>query len=76
MIMVVKMQLIPKWTKKGKLKEGGRDPLGLSAISERITSDLVPGIITKLSNKFYLFNVSDLNKPNFQMSPNSSIKYK
>ncbi|MHA1343313.1 MAG: hypothetical protein ACTSQG_04970 [Promethearchaeota archaeon] len=40
------MQLIPKWTKKGKLKEGGRDPLGLSAISERITSDLVPGIIT------------------------------
>lgn len=40
------MQLIPKWTKKGKLKEGGRDPLGLSAISERITSELVPGIIT------------------------------
>ncbi len=40
------MQLIPKWTKKRKLKEGGRDPLGLSAISERMTSDLVPGIIT------------------------------
>ena len=40
------MQLIPKWTKKGKLKDGGRDPLGLSVISERITSDIVPGLIT------------------------------
>lgn len=40
------MDLIPRWTKIGKLKIGGRDPLGLSRISERITSDLVPGIIT------------------------------
>lgn len=45
-LLIRKKQLKPKWTKKGKLKEGGRDPLGLSVISGRITSDLVPGIIT------------------------------
>ena len=49
-------KLIPQWTKRVKTEMGGRDPLGLSRVSQLITDALLPGIITTTERaRYYSF---------------------
>ncbi|MGA9769905.1 MAG: hypothetical protein WBV94_12750 [Blastocatellia bacterium] len=49
-------KFIPKWTKKVVTDYGGRDPLGLSRLSDRLTDYLLTGIITTTDRaRYYSF---------------------
>jgi hypothetical protein len=51
-----KAMLLPKWTKRVVTDLGGRDPLGLSRISQTITDYLLTGIITTTDRaRYYSF---------------------
>jgi len=48
--------LLPRWTKRVSIEEGGRDPLGLSRVSGMITDFLLQGIITQTYRaRYYSF---------------------
>jgi hypothetical protein len=48
--------LLPRWTKRVSIEEGGRDPLGLSRVSAIITDFLLQGIITQTYRaRYYSF---------------------
>jgi len=48
--------LLPRWTKRVSIEEGGRDPLGLSRVSAMITDFLLQGIITQTYRaRYYSF---------------------
>lgn len=60
------MTLLPLWSKRIKPDPSGRDPLGLSRVSEFIVSELLPGI-TLLTNVgrnyiFYCWAVNTISK--------------
>lgn len=49
-------QILPKWTKRVVTETGGRDPLGLSRVSQQITDFLLTGIITTTDRaRYYSF---------------------
>ena len=48
--------LLPRWTKRVSIEDGGRDPLGLSRVSAMITDYLLHGIITQTYRaRYYSF---------------------
>ncbi len=48
--------LLPRWTKRVSIEDGGRDPLGLSRVSAMITDYLLNGIITQTYRaRYYSF---------------------
>lgn len=48
--------LLPRWTKRVSIEEGGRDPLGLSRVSAMVTDFLLQGIITQTYRaRYYSF---------------------
>jgi hypothetical protein len=48
--------LLPRWTKRVSIEDGGRDPLGLSRVSAMITDHLLHGIITQTYRaRYYSF---------------------
>jgi len=61
------MQIEPRWNRKIELKKGsGRDPLGLSRVSEYITQHIFPGL-TSLTERaryysFYTWAINQINK--------------
>lgn len=47
---------LPRWTKRAFIKGSGRDPLGLSRVSDNFTELLLPSIITTTSRaRYYSF---------------------
>lgn len=60
--------LEPLWTKSLRLAQGKRDPLALSRVPERITAQLVPGIISTTDiarhYSFYCWAISDVLSKN------------
>ena len=47
---------LPRWTKRVRTDGGGRDPLGLSRVTESITDHLLQGIITTTDRaRYYSF---------------------
>ncbi len=56
---------LPQWTEPASAEEGGRDPLGLARVHDRITEWLVPGITTQTHRaryySYYLWAVGDVN---------------
>src|SRR5947209_2724581 len=51
--MSIARRLIPQWTKKVAFEAGGRDPLGLSRVSDLIKSQLLPGIVSNNNRARY-----------------------
>lgn len=51
--LILVEEVIPKWTKKVVTDLGGRDPLGLSRVSQLITDYLLTGIITTTDRARY-----------------------
>ncbi len=51
--MSLAKRLIPKWTKKVASESGGRDPLGLSRLSDLLKSQLLSGIVTNNNRARY-----------------------
>ena len=48
--------MLPNWTKRVVMKGTGRDPLGLSRVSDKITDHLLPAITTQTSRaRYYSF---------------------
>src|SRR5262249_18422840 len=48
-----KNDFVPQWTKHVVTDPGGRDPLGLSRVGQRIADALMPGIITQTNRARY-----------------------
>lgn len=44
---------LPSWTERMPVKSGGRDPLGLSRVANRIMDDTLPGIVTTTNRARY-----------------------
>lgn len=59
------MITIPQWTKRVVMEGSGRDPLGLSRVSDALTSYLLPSIITTTERaryySFYTWVVSEIS---------------
>jgi hypothetical protein len=50
------ISFLPRWTKRVRTDGGGRDPLGLSRVTENITDHLLQGIITTTDRaRYYSF---------------------
>lgn len=50
------ISFLPRWTKRVRTDGGGRDPLGLSRVTEAITDHLLQGIITTTDRaRYYSF---------------------
>lgn len=71
---------LPRWTKRAFMKGSGRDPLGLSSVSDEFTGLLLPSIITTTDRaRYYSFypwahrdGASTLDKEN--SSPNDYVE--
>ena len=47
---------LPRWTKRAVIQGSGRDPLGLSRVSDAFTDLLLPAIITTTNRaRYYSF---------------------
>src|SRR5690554_5869125 len=47
---------LPQWTRRVAMEGSGRDPLGLSRVSDKLTDFLLPGIITTTDRaRYYSF---------------------
>lgn len=51
--MSLAKRLLPQWTKKVAFETGGRDPLGLSRLSDFLKSQLLSGIVTNNNRARY-----------------------
>ncbi len=50
------LDYLPRWTKREVVESSGRDPLGLSRVSDALTSYLLPGIISTTDRaRYYSF---------------------
>ena len=60
------MKFLPQWTKKVAMEGSGRDPLGLSRVSDALTNFLLPNIITTTDRaryySFYTWVIADIEK--------------
>ena len=58
------MNYLPQWTRRVAMDGSGRDPLGLSRVSDALTGHLLPDIITTTDRaryySFYTWAVSDI----------------
>jgi hypothetical protein len=58
------MKFWPQWTRRVVTEETGRDPLGLSLVSDALTEFLLPGIITTTDRaryySFYTWAIADV----------------
>jgi hypothetical protein len=58
------MKYWPQWTRRVVTEETGRDPLGLSSVSDALTEFLLPGIITTTDRaryySFYTWAIADV----------------
>lgn len=58
------MKFLPQWTRRVAMDGSGRDPLGLSRVSDALTSYLLPDIITTTDRSryysFYTWAVADI----------------
>lgn len=58
------MKYLPQWTRKVAMKGTGRDPLGLSRVSDSLTNYLLPSIITTTDRaryySFYTWVIAEL----------------
>jgi len=58
------MKFLPQWTRRVAMDGSGRDPLGLSRVSDALTGHLLPDIITTTDRaryySFYTWAVSDI----------------
>jgi hypothetical protein len=58
------MKFLPQWTRRVAMDGSGRDPLGLSRVSDALTSYLLPDIITTTDRaryySFYTWAVTDI----------------
>jgi hypothetical protein len=66
----VKTNFLPQWTNRVLTNPGGRDPLGLSRVGQRLTDILLPGIITQTDRARYyaiycwiLWHIQEEEKP-------------
>jgi hypothetical protein len=63
---------LPRWTKREVVEASGRDPLGLSRVSDALTSYLLPGIITTTERaryySFYPWAVQDTQRNHGRLS--------
>jgi hypothetical protein len=49
----IRTDFLPQWTNRVLTNPGGRDPLGLSRVGQRLTDLLLPGIITQTDRARY-----------------------
>jgi hypothetical protein len=68
--VVTPAELLPAWTKHVVADLGGRDPLGLSRVSQAIADWLMPGIVTQTDRARYyaiycwiLWHIRDAEQP-------------
>jgi hypothetical protein len=58
------MKYFPQWTRRVAMEGSGRDPLGLSRVSDALTDFLLPGIITTTDRaryySFYPWAIADI----------------
>ena len=58
------MKFLPQWTRRVAMEGSGRDPLGLSRVSDALTNFLLPSIITTTDRaryySFYTWAIADI----------------
>ncbi|MBI5396726.1 MAG: hypothetical protein HZA91_15640, partial [Verrucomicrobia bacterium] len=58
------MKFWPQWTRRVVIEGSGRDPLGLSRVSDSLTDFLLPSIITTTDRaryySFYTWAIADI----------------
>jgi hypothetical protein len=60
------MKFLPQWTRRVAMEGSGRDPLGLSRVSDALTNFLLPNIITTTDRaryySFYTWAIADIEE--------------
>ena len=58
------LKFLPQWTRRVTMEGSGRDPLGLSRVSDALTNFLLPNIITTTDRaryySFYTWAIGDI----------------